>query len=226
MGAWRLAFGPQLVFIALMGVGVAGCSSDSGRFSRSFLRGYRHVETTSPARSRGRQTASRASRCRILPAMEVRACRAAAVAWALISPQARQFRRHRLAAARGPTPAVLDLGRWYAGDACSRTRRSRCWRRHTACLSPSSWRPTTLKTPRMVHAGQHLVIPRYRGRLAPFRRRSRVLPRRCLRPSLCRTSAPQRALAPAAVLMSSPRRNAPQHRADVRQAGAGAGQSQ
>src|SRR5581483_11413999 len=31
MGAWRLAFGPQLVVIALMGVGAAGCS-DSSRF--------------------------------------------------------------------------------------------------------------------------------------------------------------------------------------------------
>jgi murein DD-endopeptidase MepM/ murein hydrolase activator NlpD len=31
MGAWRLAFGPQLVVIALMGVGAAGCS-DTSRF--------------------------------------------------------------------------------------------------------------------------------------------------------------------------------------------------
>jgi murein DD-endopeptidase MepM/ murein hydrolase activator NlpD len=31
MGAWRLAFGPKLVVIALMGVGAAGCS-DSSRF--------------------------------------------------------------------------------------------------------------------------------------------------------------------------------------------------
>src|ERR1700691_1810995 len=31
MGAWRLAFGPQLAVIVLIGVGAAGCS-DSSRF--------------------------------------------------------------------------------------------------------------------------------------------------------------------------------------------------
>ena len=36
MGAWRLAFGPQLVVIALMGVGAAGCSNSSRFDSNPF----------------------------------------------------------------------------------------------------------------------------------------------------------------------------------------------
>ena len=121
MGAWRLAFGPQLVVIALMGVGAAGCS-DSSRFdSNPFASentGSSHDEVTGSiprSTERRREQAAPASRRQWQRGDVGRRPRHGV----LSALSARQFRRHRLAAAGccASAPAVLELGRRHADHA-------------------------------------------------------------------------------------------------------------
>ena len=114
------AIWPQLVAISLIGLWAAGCSADSGRFGEGFSSSSsrRRRAAMSPARFRRprRQATSKAVRCRTLPAPTM-ARRAAAAAWAPISQTAKSparspphRRRRRVWTWEGGTPITVGPG--------------------------------------------------------------------------------------------------------------------
>ena len=106
----RSAVGPQLVVIALIGLGAASCSSDSGRFSDVF-----GSDSASRNEATGSIPQGTQPRREPAPAAPGQQCRRGGLrrrpGHGLLP--ARQQRGDRLLAASGPTAAGLDLGRWH-----------------------------------------------------------------------------------------------------------------
>ena len=171
---------PQMVAIALMGMGFAGCSANSGRFSDIF---------GADRAPRGEVTGSippSGDRVESHPLPHL----AGNDGW---SGGGRGMGSYQPGSGdvTGSLPPPRHLRPASPGKAARRLRlrRARRWRRFrsvTACLSPQSWKQTASPVPATVRPGEHLVIPRRRGpgsalsapqtRIA--RRHAQCLPRR------------------------------------------------
>ena len=222
----RSAVWPQMVAISLIGLGVASCSGNSGRF-RTFSAptALSRSEVTGSIPQSAR-SASKAIRCRIWPAMPGTGLSGGGRGMGSYQPGNSDVTG---SLPPGATAAELGPGKAARRSRLRRARSSRRYRGAMACLSPPSWKQTASRNPATVRPGEHLVIPRRRGlgsaafaapqtRIATTARHGAV--RRAGR------SAANRAHAGRERPRRGAGRDAAQHRAPLRQAGYGARQGQ
>jgi murein DD-endopeptidase MepM/ murein hydrolase activator NlpD len=158
----RLAIWPQLVAISLIGIGVAGCSADSGRFNQGF-------SSSNPPSARGDVTGSipqtaPSSRIESRPLPHLAAAddgsSGGGRGMGSFQPAGTEVTGSIVAAPppppswtwEGGTPIVVGPGETLESIA----------RRHAVPVA-ALVQANNLSSPAAVYPGQHLVIPRYRS---------------------------------------------------------------
>ena len=213
------AIWPQLVAISLIGLWVAGCSADSGRFGEGFSSSstLRRRAATSPVRFRKprRQATSKAAAA--APCRRRRWHVGRRPRHGLLSAKRRSHRLDR--AAPPPPPSwTWDGGTRDHGRAGRNAREHRA--RRTVCRSPRSWKQTTSPAP---PASIRASTSSFRA-IARRRRRERAGDARSVDRAVSGRAgcAARRAGRAAGRPCRGAGRNAQQHRAALPQAGAGA----
>jgi murein DD-endopeptidase MepM/ murein hydrolase activator NlpD len=193
----RLAVGPELVVIALIGLGVASCSSDSGRFQDIFgTESASRNDTTGSIPQGGNHVDSRP-----LPHL-------AANAGEGTSGGGRGMGSYQpgnsdvtgsLPPAAPPPPAWT----WEGGTAITLApgeTLEMLSRRYSVPVA-AIMEANSITNPAQVHAGQHLVIPRYRGPAAALSApQTRIASSAAAMPSAAPVGPPRTALAPTAAV--------------------------
>jgi murein DD-endopeptidase MepM/ murein hydrolase activator NlpD len=190
----RLAVGPQLVVIALIGLGAAGCSSDSGRFppdlfssdnssrnevTGSIPQGSNHVDIRPLPHLAGTDGTSGGGR-----------------GMGSYQPGNSEV-TGSLPPAAPPPPAWT----WEGGTAVTLApgETLETLARRYGVPMAALMEANSITNPALVHPGQHLVIPRYRGPAAALSApQTRIASTASAMPSAAPVGPPQSALAPTA----------------------------
>ncbi len=158
----RSAVWPQVVAISLIGLGAASCT-DSGRFSDMFRFGHARPGAKRPVQfQRGRRpTVSSAGRCRRLPARNRRVFPGGGRGMGSYQPGNPEI----TGSVQPPPPPPPPTWSWNGGTPVTVApgeTLDMIARKHGVPVS-AIMEANTSPIPPTVHAGQHLVIPRYRA---------------------------------------------------------------
>jgi murein DD-endopeptidase MepM/ murein hydrolase activator NlpD len=189
-------FGPQLVVIALIGLGVAGCSSDSGRFSDPFAPdNSSHNEVTGSIPQGPNGVDSK-------PMPHLASNSGQGISGGGRGMGSYQPGNGEITGSLPPAAPPPPAWTWEGGTAVTLApgeTLEHLARKHGVPVA-AIMEANSITSPAQVRPGQHLVIPRYRGAAATISAPQTRIASSASPPSVAPVGPPQTALAPTAAV--------------------------